>query len=143
MTTSSNPEDRNEFHLTIGGMMALTTEEMARVERTHARWRASPAATRLEQAVLMHERVITGKSTPRQRQVDAWLAYLMLTDAPWDEVLGPKAHEVRRYASPALMRQIANGIPCKLVRPDRRKRMTTTYFDEHGGRETVRGEVHH
>ena len=134
---------RNQFHLVPGGMMALTSTEMEHVERIHGRWRSSGAAQRLEQAIVLHEHVISGRSRPRRRQVDAWLAYLMLTDAPWDEVLGPKADEVRRYTSPALMRQIANGIPCKLVRPDRRKRMTTTYFDEHGGRETVRGEVHH
>ena len=143
MTTSSTPEDRNQFHLAPGGMMALTTAEMAHVQRTLARWRASAAGTRLEQAVLLHERVITGRSTPRQRQVDAWLAYLMLTDAPWDEVLGDRADEVRRYVTPAMMRQIAAGLPCKLVRPDRRQRMTTIRFDEHGGREAVRGEVHH
>lgn len=140
---TSSKEERNEFHLTIGGMMALTSDEMVHVDRSISQWRASPASRRLEQAVLMHERVITGRSTPRQRQVDAWLAFLMLTDAPWDEVLGERADEVRRYTAPELMRKIAYGIPCQLVRPDRRKRMTRTYFDDHGGREIVREEAKH
>ncbi len=141
--TSSKHEERHEFHLTIGGMMALTSDEMVRVQRSLSRWRASTASRRLEQAVLMHERVITGRSTPRRRQVDAWLAFLMLTDAPWDEVLGERADEVRRYAAPELMRNIAYGIPCRLERPDRHQRLTTTYFDEHGGREIVREEAKH
>ena len=139
----TKPEERNEFHLAIGGMMALTSDEMVHVQRSLSRWRASTASRRLEQAVLMHERVITGRSTSRQRQIDAWLAFLILTESPWDEVLGERADEVRKYTAPAMMRQIAYGLPCQLVRPDRSGRMTTVRFDENGGREIVRRKVQH
>jgi hypothetical protein len=128
---------RNQFHLAPGGMMALTSTEMEHVDRIHGRWRSSGAAQRLEQAIVLHEHVISGRSRPRRRQVDAWLAYLMLTEAPWSEVLGDRADEVRRYTEPEMMLRIAHGIPCQLVRPDRQKRLTRTYFDAHGGRESV------